>query len=135
MRYSESESSNSPSLFSLDIETWSHIFQTSTFKKTTGCPSRSNVPVLQPQISLSTSICMIRLMILIIGCKYHTVPYDKNKLRQQQIRKFPAEKMPPKAKKKLEDEDLGLMKAARFGRVKNTVSSSCILRYSCNRAE
>jgi len=30
--------------------------------------------------------------------------------------------MPPKAKKKLEDEDLGLMKAARFGRVKNTLT-------------
>ena len=29
--------------------------------------------------------------------------------------------MPPKAKKKQENEDLGLMKAARFGRVKNTV--------------
>lgn len=32
--------------------------------------------------------------------------------------------MPPKAKKTAEDEDLGLMKAARFGRVKNTVSSN-----------
>jgi len=30
--------------------------------------------------------------------------------------------MPPKAKKNLENEDLGLMKAARFGRVKNTLS-------------
>jgi len=30
--------------------------------------------------------------------------------------------MPPKGKKKQEDEDLGLMKAARFGRVKNTLS-------------
>lgn len=30
--------------------------------------------------------------------------------------------MPPKAKKNQETEDLGLMKAARFGRVKNTVS-------------
>jgi len=30
--------------------------------------------------------------------------------------------MPPKAKKKQENEDLGLMKAARFGRVKNTLS-------------
>lgn len=30
--------------------------------------------------------------------------------------------MPPKAKKKKEDEDLGLMKAARFGRVKNTLT-------------
>ena len=29
--------------------------------------------------------------------------------------------MPPKAKKNQETEDLGLMKAARFGRVKNTV--------------
>jgi hypothetical protein len=31
--------------------------------------------------------------------------------------------MPPKNKKKGEDDDLGLMKAARFGRVKNTLSS------------
>ena len=30
--------------------------------------------------------------------------------------------MPPKNKKKGEEEDLGLMKAARFGRVKNTLS-------------
>jgi len=30
--------------------------------------------------------------------------------------------MPPKGKKKQENEDLGLMKAARFGRVKNTLS-------------
>jgi len=30
--------------------------------------------------------------------------------------------MPPKAKKTAEDEDLGLMKAARFGRVKNTLT-------------
>lgn len=30
--------------------------------------------------------------------------------------------MPPKSKKKQENEDLGLMKAARFGRVKNTLS-------------
>jgi len=30
--------------------------------------------------------------------------------------------MPPKAKKNQQDEDLGLMKAARFGRVKNTLS-------------
>lgn len=30
--------------------------------------------------------------------------------------------MPPKNKKNQETEDLGLMKAARFGRVKNTVS-------------
>ena len=29
--------------------------------------------------------------------------------------------MPPKNKKGAETEDLGLMKAARFGRVKNTV--------------
>ena len=31
--------------------------------------------------------------------------------------------MPPKNKKKQEDEDLGAMRAARFGRVKNTVGS------------
>jgi len=30
--------------------------------------------------------------------------------------------MPPKGKKKLENDDLGMMKAARFGRVKNTLS-------------
>ena len=50
------------------------------------------------------------------------MPFDANdRVQETQDAAFLLLTMPPK-KKKGDDEDLGMMRAARFGRVKNTLS-------------